>query len=461
MSDIIEIIRKEDVLDIFRHDTDVRVDGNLTGPDILPKKIGPEEARCIDLCLDMMDAISIIFLITGKVESSLVLCKSLEQSGKNEVATGLGNPSGVVYLFWYSANLNNDTLWEAKLCETLYLTNNMRILNDFGLTPEEAKMKFKQSYLDPTAVNLYNLCRDITEKERIALTKDVPLNSRYLMLETQILQYVHQQKILMNHFLPLLIQHLPKQHPFILQTSVPARKSVRADHYPKGPGYVVIINQKTFTRDPWNPASKSLESRLGTDIDRDRLNIVFTYLGARKISIFNNLNLKDMREKLDECARYADEHHAEFAWLCVCILSHGGITRCGKNEVYACDGLPMDRKEIIMKFADKSSVKNFYGKPKIFVFQACRTPTDQGSDDIDDNKRFTQMIRFRDNEVSTDCLYPPINHGDYVVCSSTIEDFVTFRHTEMGSFYIRFVSSIQAYRDRQLLYQVCEVYSGI
>ena len=35
----------------------------------------PEEARCIDLCLDMMDAISIIFLITGKVESSLVLCK--------------------------------------------------------------------------------------------------------------------------------------------------------------------------------------------------------------------------------------------------------------------------------------------------------------------------------------------------------------------------------------------------
>ena len=37
--------------------------------------------------------------------------------------------------------------------------------------------------------------------------------------------------------------------------------------------------------------------------------------------------------------------------------------------VYACDGLPMDRKEIIMKFADKSSVKNFYGKPKIFVFQ--------------------------------------------------------------------------------------------
>ena len=31
-------------------------------------------------------------------------------------------------------------------------------------------------------------------------------------------------------------------------------------------------------------------------------------------------------------SRYADEHHAEFAWLCVCILSHGGITRCGKNE---------------------------------------------------------------------------------------------------------------------------------
>jgi len=34
-------------------------------------------------------------------------------------------------------------------------------------------------------------------------------------------------------------------------------------------------------------------------------------------------------------------------------------------------------------------------------------------------------------------------------------------HTENGSFYIRFVRSIQAYRDGQLLYQVCKVYSFI
>ena len=42
---------------------------------------------------------------------------------------------------------------------------------------------------------------------------------------------------------------------------------------------------------------------------------------------------------------------------------------CVLHAVYACDSVPLDRKKILMRFADKKSLPNFEGKPKILIFQ--------------------------------------------------------------------------------------------
>lgn len=131
------------------------------------------------------------------------------------------------------------------------------------------------------------------------------------------------------------------------------------DFYTRGPGLAVIINQKTFR------GLCGLEDRLGTDRDRDKLEVSFTLYGG-ECKIYDDLDDAEMIEKLDEASEIVCDEH--YKWLAVVVLSHGRRTAEGKDEVMAINGVGIDRNEIRDRFLS-ADLPNLQKKPKLFFFQ--------------------------------------------------------------------------------------------
>ena len=122
-----------------------------------------------------------------------------------------------------------------------------------------------------------------------------------------------------------------------------------------------------------------LDDRLGTDRDRDELEVTFTLLGA-KCLIFNDLTHRELQETLEQAALQAN--NPKYFWVAVCVLSHGRRLD-NVDEIFGVNGIGMDRKkvdktksikilimtffllQIISIFADP----NLHMKPKLFFFQ--------------------------------------------------------------------------------------------
>eukprot|EP00092_Neocalanus_flemingeri_P063283 GFUD01076524.1.p1 GENE.GFUD01076524.1~~GFUD01076524.1.p1 ORF type:complete len:342 (+),score=54.50 GFUD01076524.1:694-1719(+) len=203
-----------------------------------------------------------------------------------------------------------------------------------------------------------------------------------------------------------------------------ARKTeTEEEYYDQGPGLCVIINQKIFYPDPSHPLATKLEDRLGTDRDRDELQATFLLFGADCL-IFNDLTHEEMQDRLESAAEKAA--NAVYCWVAVCVLSHGRRLN-GVDEILGCNGVGFDRKKIINMFADASRCPNLQKKPKLFFFQACRG----------NESTATAMPA----SIASDCAVKSIGGwpaiSDYMVASATIEDFVSFRSTIDGSFFIR------------------------
>jgi len=416
---------------------DVTTDDISTSPNILDKQLELADVELMDGSLDMEEAISLLFLtVAHKPDKAIRLTTEIEQLGRNEVKSkGLNKGEGLVQAFWQSFHQKpQENLWIAKICEGLYRMENHQALEQLGITPQDAEKIFENSYLDPWALKLYMRCRETTLKEQKQLEETLEISTKYSVLEAQLLFYISEHRITLEEC------HRRVEQLFTQSIQPPPSRveggGGSSNQYSRGPGFVLIINQKQFYWDESNPESRrgrggrGLENRLGTDMDRDRLKIAFTYLGASQFRIYNDLNTAGVDKALDDTVRYLNEKSSEYSWVCVCFLSHGSRSACGTDEVYACDSVPLDRKKILMRFADKKSLPNFEGKPKILIFQACRT--------MEDGQTPAPPPPQRSNEdIQTDGGYKTISIDDYLECSSTIEDFVTFRSTSLGSFYIR------------------------
>jgi len=414
---------------------DVTTDDINTSPSILAKKLELADVEQMDASLDMEEAISLLFLIVAhRPDKAITLTTGIEELGRNEVRVkGLHQGVGVVQALWQSFHQKqHENHCIAKICEGLYRMENHQALERLGIPPQEAEKVFENSYLDPWALKLYMRCRETTLKEQKQLEENLEINTRYSVLEAQLLFYISEHKIKLEEC-HTRVEQLFTQ---FIQPPLPSRVGGggSSTQYSRGPGFVLIINQKQFYWDKSNPESRrgrdgcGLENRLGTDMDRDRLKIAFTYLGASQFRIYNDLNTASVDKALDDTVRYLNEKSGDFSWVCVCFLSHGSRSVCGTDEVYACDSVPLDRKKILMRFADKKSLPNFEGKPKILIFQACRTMEDG---------QVPPLPQRSVEDIQTDGGYKTISIDDYLECSSTIEDFVTFRSTSLGSFYIR------------------------
>ena len=154
--------------------------------------------------------------------------------------------------------------------------------------------------------------------------------------------------------------------------------------YPQGIG--VIINNKKFHGHG--------RDRKGTDIDATALEKLFTYFGFYT-KRFNDLTAKQMKDELTDVSKI---DHKKYDCLMVAILTHGE-----KGKLYGTDDKSIPVEDLTKLFYG-DQCPSLVGKPKIFIFQACRGGSlDSGvaydmpdDDDDDDDKKLDFKVFSKD-----------------------------------------------------------------
>lgn len=134
------------------------------------------------------------------------------------------------------------------------------------------------------------------------------------------------------------------------------------------------------------------------------------------LSVLQELGVKEWSGSMFTGLQAAPEHGDAF--VC-CILSHGV-----EDAVLGIDGNPFRTKDIIRTF--KASPQSaLTGKPKMFLFQACR------------GKKEQQGVLLKDLQTDDHHSLSIPEEADFLVVMATVEDCVSFRHQIDGSWFIQ------------------------
>jgi len=403
-------------------------------------------AEIIDKNVNWQDAISLTFLVLEKASIAHKFITVIESTKRNLFP--LNNMQiGIVESLVISAERNKGIapIWEMKVYQALVLIGLKRLLYDLGVDETEIKKSLSGTrYVKNSRRLLFQLADSLGSKEAnqllaLLLEKDVQVSSlevHFLSLMTDMntemicpLLHAAIQKMDRADILSLFLSlgNAPDTCSCSIHktmTNIP-RTFPENEYFKQGRGLAIIVNQKMFS-------GGGLQHRLGTDRDRDELAVTFTLFDA-ELMITDNLSAHQMTAYLEVAAQKANNQM--YHWLAVCILSHG--RRVGNvDEILGCDGVGIDRKSIVSMFACAVRCPNMQRKPKLFVFQACRGKETQPQESLDVN-----------SEIMSDSGAVPIIKGwpglsDYMIASSTIEDYVAFRSTVDGSFYIRHLCKV-------------------
>ena len=184
--------------------------------------------------------------------------------------------------------------------------------------------------------------------------------------------------------------------------------SYRMD-YPKR-GFHLIFAQELFDNEI--KGLELLESRDGTEADVVSLIEAYTQLGFKN-KVFLNKGLAALMQIL---AYYACYNHAEHDCIAVTILTHGNT-----NELYARDAsFPIDE---LWKPFYADNCPSLAGKPKLFVFQACK------------GNRVNPGVKLLRADSLSKVIIP--TQDDFILAFSTWQGDVSYRDSEMGSIYIQ------------------------
>ncbi|XP_006629925.3 caspase-6 [Lepisosteus oculatus] len=182
-------------------------------------------------------------------------------------------------------------------------------------------------------------------------------------------------------------------------------------------GLALIFNQERFF---WRLC---MPDRFGTNADKHNLFRRFQDLGF-EVKAFDNLKVEEVLNEIYEAA--SSDHLDADCFVCI-FLSHG------ENEyVYAYDA-KIEIKEITALFkGDKC--KSLVGKPKIFIFQACRGDKHDNPVmpmDVVDNAVTNEVV------VDAGAVYTLPAGADFLMCYSVAEGYYSHRETINGSWYIQ------------------------
>ena len=196
-------------------------------------------------------------------------------------------------------------------------------------------------------------------------------------------------------------------------------------------GMTLIINNKLF-----NDGKK--KTRKGSEKDVDLVKALFSDLGFM-VQTEENLTKEDMTNKIDDVVC---QDHSSYDCFVLWLMSHGesGKVMCSDGKMILIDTL----HEMF------SSCSTLGGKPKLFFIQACRgdeedegmlVTTDQNTPDISAYKQLNDSNEANKavspgGSVNKKATIIPKN-SDFLYAFSTVDNFVSFRHEEQGSYFVR------------------------
>ncbi|XP_051762654.1 caspase-8 isoform X2 [Ctenopharyngodon idella] len=181
-------------------------------------------------------------------------------------------------------------------------------------------------------------------------------------------------------------------------------------------GVCVIINNYDF-------GACRMKNREGTDIDKNRLEVVFQWLGFEVLAEQDCDRMRILQVLRDLAAR---DHTLADCVVC-CVLSHGR-----EDGVVGVDGKTVTFKELIETLSPYQC-SSLYQKPKLFFIQACRGTREQRA-------VFSQNFLEDEDMPVSDAAVPRDSipeAADYLLAMSTVPSYVSFREKEKGSWFIQ------------------------
>ena len=240
-----------------------------------------------------------------------------------------------------------------------------KMLYELGIDDEEAEQKFQGgNHIKPVRRLLFRLCQELEMKDQAEVVEymKTQLGSvpPLLMMESL---FLHMMKIRNTDFLcSFVMDCLKKMNRADLINIFTHDKCGKVnceihmkqddddeEFYDQGTGLCVIINQKLFYADASDPHATRLDDRLGTDRDRDELEVTFTLFGAECL-IYNDLTHTELYETMEKAALQAN--NPKYFWVSVCVLSHGRRLN-GVDEILGVNGIGMDRKKVTYKLKSR------------------------------------------------------------------------------------------------------------
>uniref|UniRef100_A0A3B3D4Y6 Caspase-6 n=1 Tax=Oryzias melastigma TaxID=30732 RepID=A0A3B3D4Y6_ORYME len=144
---------------------------------------------------------------------------------------------------------------------------------------------------------------------------------------------------------------------------------------------------------------------------------------------FRNYDNAKQTDVLDRIHEAAGEDHADADCFLLVFLSHGK-----DNCVYTHDGM-VNIQEITAAFRG-DNCPSLVGKPKIFIFQACRGEKHDtavvATDAVDHREETMEEV-----VVDASALNTLPAAADFIMCYSVAEGFFSHRHIKEGSWYIQ------------------------
>ena len=179
-----------------------------------------------------------------------------------------------------------------------------------------------------------------------------------------------------------------------------------------------------------------------------KLEDTFQKLGFEVIEPYENLDAIDLICTVEEWSQY---DFKEYGCLVVCLLSHGI-----ENAIECKDGERVNINKLKYEFV-LNKCPSLYGKPKIFIVQACQGELEQDETGIvvlrekrakkrsrSSSRILPAIVQMSSKEakarpktlpVKNKSNNPPIM--DLFTMKATIPGFVSYRDTETGSYFIQ------------------------
>ncbi|XP_074550745.1 caspase-6-like [Halichoeres trimaculatus] len=180
-------------------------------------------------------------------------------------------------------------------------------------------------------------------------------------------------------------------------------------------GLALIFNQTHFFT--------GFKTRFGTEVDRDNLEKRLKELGF-EVRVYEDSTKEEVEERIK---RAAEADHSDADCFLLAFFSHGD-----KDKVHAMDD-EINIQDITAPFkGDKC--KSLVGKPKIFIFQACRgathdTPATAAAAESEP----------KEDELMVDkgAIYTLPAGADFIMCYAVAEGYFSYRNRMEGSWFIQ------------------------